>query len=120
MICCGMRSWPERWSAQPLCDRFVMRIEGTVREDLRKTQKQVVGFVVKVGGDWLKLCVVWLLMWAFALLTDYFKVDGWPAVWIHKIHHVGSVIAVAVLVLDLCLNLIIELYRGLRQQHSEG
>lgn len=97
-------------------DDLVTQKSDVVRAAYQHSRDRVVAFVIKLVGDWLKLSAVWLLMWAFAMLTDYFKVEGWPAVWIHKIHHVGSVIAVAVLVLDLCLSLIIELYRGLRER----
>ncbi len=97
-------------------DLTVVREPESARVAFRDSRDKFFSFVIKLVSDWLKLCVVWLLMWAFALLTDYFKVDGWPAVWIHKMHHLGSVIAVAVLILDLCLNLCIELYRGLRKR----
>jgi len=72
-----------------------------------------VEFVRIVVGDFLRVVVVWVLLYFFDLLTKYMPVPGFAGSFIHAIHHSGAVI----LVLALVIFLLIDVVQSLRKKN---
>lgn len=63
-------------------------------------------FVRIVVGDFLRVVVVWVLLYLFDLLTKYMPVPGLAGSFIHAIHQAGAVILVLTLVIFLLIDII--------------
>jgi hypothetical protein len=63
-------------------------------------------FVTIVLGDFLRLAVVWTLLYAFHFLPQYMPIPGFAGKLIEYIHQVGSVVVAALLVWFLVVDVI--------------
>jgi hypothetical protein len=73
---------------------------------LHSTSRPFIEFVTIVVGDFLRVAVVWFLLYAFDFLTRYLPVAGFAGSFIHAIHQAGSVALVLILVLGLLIDVI--------------
>jgi hypothetical protein len=85
--------------------------EGTA---LDRENNPFVDFVRIVVGDFLRVAVVWVLLYLFDLLTMHMPVPGFAGRLIHAIHQAGSV----ALVLILVIWLLIDVIQSLRKKKS--
>jgi hypothetical protein len=63
-------------------------------------------FVRIVVGDFLRVAVVWVLLYLFDLLIKYMPVPGFAGPLIHAIHQAGSVALVLILVIWLLIDVV--------------
>jgi hypothetical protein len=70
----------------------------------------LIKFLEIAVADWLKLTIVWLLLYLFQLLSKLLPVGGFAGRWIEYIHEFGS-IAVVLLLISF---LLIDVFQALR------
>jgi hypothetical protein len=66
----------------------------------------IVEFVKIVFVDFLRVAVVWALLYLFDLLTEYMPVPGFAGRLIHVIHQSGAVALVLMLVIFLLIDVV--------------
>jgi hypothetical protein len=74
--------------------------------ELAGNTNRFVEFVTIAVGDFLRVVVVWVLLYLFDLLTKYLPVAGFAGTFIHAIHQAGSVALVLILVIWLLIDVI--------------
>ena len=68
--------------------------------------RSFLGFVKIVLTDFVKLALVWILLYLFQFLTKYMPVAGFAGRWIEAIHQLGSVAVAVLLVIFLIVDVI--------------
>jgi hypothetical protein len=63
-------------------------------------------FISIVLGDFLRLVVVWILLYVFHLLPTYMPVPGFAGRFIEGVHQVGSIAVASLLVWFLIIDVI--------------
>jgi hypothetical protein len=79
---------------------------GTKKSLSNWTTNPLIEFVTIVVGDFLRVAVVWILLFLFDLLTKFLPVAGFAGTFIHAVHQAGSVALVLILVVGLLIDVI--------------